>query len=242
MIKGKKVLSVVTARGGSKGLAGKNYRELYGVPLTNWSVMASIMCDLVDLTVISSNCPYVKEVVADFTNNQSATYIDRPDELATPLCKNEEALKHAYEFCMDALDFKADVVVNLQPTSPVRHNKLIERCLNSYAEGDYDSLVTVTKHTPLMWQINEDGIPEPNHDIYNRPMRQEIPEQGEGGWWMHDNGNVYLFEVEPFLATNCRIGLKPTLFCTDRWESHQIDDEYDFAILESWAKSGGTIL
>jgi hypothetical protein len=57
---------------------------------------------------------------------------------------------------------------------------------------DCDSLLTVNKHTPFFWKI-EDGSPKALYDIHNRPMRQQL---GDGDYYFHDNGNVYIMATE----------------------------------------------
>ena len=61
MINNKKVLSIITARAGSKGLPCKNYKEINGFPLVCWSMLDSMKSEYIDITVISSNCPHVKD-------------------------------------------------------------------------------------------------------------------------------------------------------------------------------------
>jgi CMP-N-acetylneuraminic acid synthetase len=81
VINGKKILSVITARKGSKGIPGKNFRELMGIPLFMWSVYASISSKYVDKTVISSNCGECHEIFLSFLHARSGSLIRPPAAL-----------------------------------------------------------------------------------------------------------------------------------------------------------------
>jgi len=238
MIAGHKILSVVTARANSQGIKGKNIRNLCNLPLVNWSVLASLASDYVDLTVISSNCPLVKDATANL-RGKTVQWLHRPDHYATPISKNEEALIHAYHHSVRYFDFEPDIIINLQPTSPIRNNNLIDKCIGEYVyyhfQEDYkaDSLITVSKHTPFFWKT-EDKKPSAMWDVKNRKMRQEYERDGE--LLAHDDGNLYLVEAQKLLESNCRIGERPVLFYLDKLQALQIDEEIDFQLIENLLK------
>jgi CMP-N-acetylneuraminic acid synthetase len=245
MINGNKVLSVVTARANSQGLPGKNYRNFFGRPLVQWSILASLDCCYVDKTIVSSNCPYVKLATEELIKLTDVYQMDlnclyflqRPEEFATPTSKNEEALIHAYMYAKDQLQLDADIIINLQPTSPIRTNELLSKCLEiMLIKEDYDSLLTVTPTTPFLWQIDSNSQPRPMYDVVNRPMRQEIK---DSDLLWHDNGNVYITKKETLLSRKCRVGDHPFLFETDEFQSLQIDTEKDFILLEKITENIG---
>lgn len=249
MINGKRILSVITAKAGSKGVPGKNFRIINYRPLVQWSILSSIAFPQIDLTVISSNCPEVKKAVTSLYEEieyywktdigklynfdefpiGKFEYIPRPEEFATDTSKNEDALIHALDYVRDHFGLDADVVVNLQPTSPIRNDKLIDRCLYHFFYGRFDSLFTASKHTPLFFnKIGEDIIAD-GWDIANRPMRQEIP---ESNWKWHDDGNVYITTKDLIMNDRCRLGGKIGMIELTQEQSLQIDTELDFDIVE----------
>jgi len=238
MIAGKKILSVVIARAGSQGIPLKNVRLLCGQPLVNWSIFASLASEFIDLTTISSNCEEVKDATASLLD-KNIKWIQRPDEYSTPDSRNEDALIHAYYYAKEHFDFEADIIINLQPTSPIRHNDLIDRCIGEYAyyhfKEDYkaDSLVTASYHTPFFWEIKEGELVS-LWDVLHRKMRQEYEKDNE--LWMHDDGNIYLVEASKLIDRNCRIGEKPVMFMLDKLEALQIDEEIDFELIENILK------
>jgi|19_taG_2_1085344.scaffolds.fasta_scaffold01444_2 CMP-N-acetylneuraminic acid synthetase len=229
MINDKTVLVVVTARAGSVGVPGKNYRDFCNEPLVNWSIEAAKYSDHVDKIAVSSNCPDVHKAVKCYLDEPHCYWAKRPDILSTGSSKNEAALIHSYYAMLLNYNFDADIIVNLQPTSPIRTNNLIDRCLESFAKSENaDSLLTVNKETPFFWQ-KKDGKVTSTYDPKNRPMRQEI---SDDEFIFHDNGNVYLMTKDCLLNGGCRIGKSPVLFETDEHQSLQIDTENDFKILE----------
>jgi CMP-N-acetylneuraminic acid synthetase len=252
MINGKKVLAVILARAGSKGIPMKNVRDLLGKPLFIWSVEAALQSKYIDQIVLSSNCeecfkaydkwykddsPFVLDSGRYDTldsSNMRLRWVQRPDEISGPLSKNEEGLIHAYQ---DELkfQFEADIVVNLQVTSPCRLEGLVDACIEEYEAGGYDSLLTATKDTPFLWQ-KIDGkweyTVDKNH-CCDRKMRQEFEEQE---FTYHDNGNLYITESRILLDNKCRIGYNPCVFETSGLNSLQIDEEFDFELIETMAK------
>ena len=255
MINNKKILSVVLARAGSKGVKGKNYRPLIGVPLICWSICSSLRSKYVDLTVVSSNCRYIKDITFniidklkknevnepriffDLIKSRNLEFIQRPDEYATDISKNEEALKHAYEYSKRQFNFDADIIVNLQPTSPIRDTRdsvLLDDCLEKMENEKADSLFAVKKCTPFfVHEEHGEYIMNNKTLLKNRPMRQELNLQD---WFLHDCGNVYLTNSSILLSENNRIGPNFTVFVLDQKRSLQIDSELDFMIIEEVMK------
>jgi len=240
MIRNKKVLAVILARAGSKGIPMKNVRDLLGKPLFIWSVLAALQSKHVDAVVVSSNCKNCHEELKKWTNDPSERekysgnilWVDRPDEISGDLSTNEEALIHVLN------SFKSDnigTVVNLQVTSPCRLDGLVDRCIEAYDEGGYDSLLTGTKDTPFLWK-KENGkwiYPVDKNDCCDRKMRQEFTEEE---FTYHDNGNLYITESRILLDKECRIGYNPCVFETSGINGLQIDEEFDFELIETMAK------
>jgi len=242
MIGNKKIITVVTARGGSKGIPRKNVRLLLGQPLFMWSVMASLESKYVDLTVVSSNCNEVyreyKKFSHSYTGKGKHMFIKRPDVLSGDLSKNEQALIHAVDYMVEQHDEKFGIVCNLQPTSPCR-NKILDHCLEEYDRGGHDSLLTGKKETPFIWQkINGKWkYTVDKNNCCDRKMRQEfLDDEFNSELILHDCGNIYITDKDVLLNTKCRIGKNPCVFAVDELNSLQIDTEFDFQLIEQMAK------
>lgn len=245
MIGNKRILCVVTARAGSRGLPGKNYKELMGKPLFEWSVLASMNSKYVDKTVISSNCKEIENIYIDRILKASGgeereewekvVFIKRPENISGDLSKNEEALIHSYQRMKEIEKQDYDIVVNLQPTSPCRYSSLLDLCIDEYYNGKYKSLFTANKYTPFFWKkINGKWEYMTGDDCCKRKMRQEFRniDEENSDFLMHDNGNIYLTDVKVLLETECRISDNHMVYETTGMHNIQVDEEYDFNFIE----------
>ena len=206
------ILSIITARAGSKGIKHKNVRLLCGKPLVEWSIIQSLQ-SRINKTVVNSNCPLVKQVCDKYNQVQ---FIQRPEEFATDLSKNEDALLHTLNY----LDDSYNIVINLQPTSPIRNNNLINKCIEKMIDEESDSLFTAKKYKGWWFRV-EDG-------------KVIMIEEGTK---YHDDGNVYCFTEKLLRDTNCRMGGKISIFETNKYQALQIDTEEDFKLIEKTIKT-----
>lgn len=240
MIGDRKILAVITARAGSVGVVGKNYKPLLGKPLVIWSVEAAFRSKYVDSIFVSTNCPHVKQAVSEWIGTkkedgshvQKVIIIDRPEELSGPKSKNEEALLHAVQMYEDKFNNSPDIVANLQPTSPVRRKDLLDDALERLDDNGGKSLLTVSQHTPLFIQP-KNGSLHWYYDRLNRPMRQSL---SESDYFYHDDGCLYLTDTQVLFNEMCRLDDNPFLYVNDPYSSLQIDSEEDFRIVESVLK------
>lgn len=244
MINNKRILSVITARGGSKGVPLKNVKPLLDKPLFLWSVLASLESNYIDMTVVSSNCPEVykkfhefnEEINYKYSDNNKLKFIQRPEELSTDTSINEEALIHSVYWIRDIFKLEFDVVINLQPTSPCRLSGLLDHCIEEHDRNGYDSLFTASKHTPFFWQKKDGKWHYLGEDCCKRKMRQEISEEE---FVFHDNGNIYIVNSKILLDKKCRIGYNHGIVETTGVNSLQIDTEFDFKLIGNMAKVMG---
>ena len=182
MIDGKKVLAVVPARGGSKGLPGKNLRELLGHPLIAYSIKAGLDANYVDKVVVSTDDEGIAETGRAY--GAEVPFL-RPADLAADQSTDLEFWLHALDYLAREEDYVPEYVVQLRPTSPVRPTGLIDECVRKLHEADADSLrvVTPAPATPYkMWEVDEKSdrmtpllqlasVPEPQNQA-----RQTLPQ------------------------------------------------------------------
>lgn len=135
MLENKKVLAVIPARAGSKRCPRKNVLPFRGKPLVLWSIECAMDCHVVDSIVVSSNDPEVKALTEGLFG-----YIDRPAELATDTATNEDVLRHAL-----TLYPSSHWVILLQPTSPLRTPRDIDRTLREARHGGYEAACTYSE-------------------------------------------------------------------------------------------------
>jgi CMP-N,N'-diacetyllegionaminic acid synthase len=152
------IISVILARGGSKGVPGKNVASVGGRPCVAWTIDASRQASCVHETVVSSDDPRVHAVA----QSMGATSIDRPTALAGDSARVDDAVRHAvHEY--ERFGVKVGGVVILYGNVPVRPEGLIDRALVVFLEGDCDSVQSyapVGKHHP--WWTARIG---PDHEV-----------------------------------------------------------------------------
>ena len=196
------ILGITPARGGSKGVPKKNVRMLAGKPLIAWTIEAALACKLLDRYVVSTEDPEIARIARE----HGAEVLDRPPELATDKMPTLPVLQHALT------KIPADTMVMLQATSPLRDPDLIERCIRKFQETQADSLAT-----GFLCKFTEYGT--------NHVRRQEIP------GFFHDDGSVYVMRAD-LIRQGDRHGKKLENLVTDREQNLEIDDEFDFWLME----------
>jgi len=170
VIRGRRVLGLIPARGGSKGLPGKNILPVKGRPLISWSIHAGLEARSIDRLVLSSDDPAIMEVAAA---NGCDVPFTRPMELATDTAAAIDVVMHA----LDTLP-GFDYVVLLQPTSPLRTAADIEAACALVAAGApcCVSVSPVEQHPWWMFQIGAGARLEPVvHGASFTARRQELP-------------------------------------------------------------------
>lgn len=150
MINGKKVLAVVPARGGSKGVRLKNIRPINGVPLVSLVGRVVSQIDLIDRCVVSTDHPRIAEIAKE---SGLAVPFMRPDDLSGDIVGDWDVLNHALKTTEKLDDTEYDIIVMLQPTCPLRRKEHVVQAINALVRGNYDAVWTVSetdsKHHPM---------------------------------------------------------------------------------------------
>ncbi|NQT33487.1 MAG: acylneuraminate cytidylyltransferase family protein [Candidatus Omnitrophica bacterium] len=192
------ILGIIPARGGSKGIPRKNVKMIAGKPLIAWSIEAAKMSKMIDRFVVSTDDLEIAAIAREY----GAEVVDRPAELATDEATTISALQHV----LSVID--ADTVVLLQPTSPVRDEGLIDRCIERFQASQADNLAT-----GFICKLKEYGT------YYQR--RQDM----EG--FFYDDGNVYVVKAD-IIKKGTLFGKKVERIEITREQNSEIDDNFDF--------------
>lgn len=160
MYKGKKILAVVPARGGSKGIKLKNLRKIAGKSLVAWTGYVLDRTSLVDRKVVSTDH---KEIAQEALDNGIEAPFFRPEHLSGDFISDLEVLTHALIESEKIFQERFDIVTMLQPTSPARTPEQIEEVLRKLIDEDFDAVWTVSatdlKFHPLkQLSIDEHGL------------------------------------------------------------------------------------
>ena len=207
-----KILSVILARGGSKGIPSKNIVDLNGKPLISYTIESSLQSN-VDETWVSTD----SSEIASVSSTYGASVIDRPSDISTDTSQSEEALLHF----TDNHDF--DIMVFIQPTSPLINSEDINKGLEMMDE--YDSVFSVTKeHWIPRWTMDVKPF---EWEIDNRPMRQDKPET------YIENGAFYITKRKNLLESKLRYSGKMGVVEMPLSRSFQIDTFDDLNLINN---------
>ncbi|MHA7820555.1 MAG: acylneuraminate cytidylyltransferase family protein [Erythrobacter sp.] len=223
-----RVLAIIPARGGSKGLPGKNLRPLAGKPLIVWSIEHALSTTAITDTLVSTDCPQIAEVAR--AAGAEVPFL-RPAELATDTAPTEPAMLHALAVLEEARP-TYDVVALLQPTSPLRRPDMTDRALAQMQSECADSLLSVTQSHAFFWRNDP---PRACYDYLNRPRRQDIPPADRR---YRETGSLYLTRRNLLVQERNRLGGKISLFETSEDEGFEVDSLTDFRLFETLMAEG----
>ena len=221
------LLVVIPARGGSKGLPGKNIKMLCGKPLIAYSIdVARAFADDNNICV-STDSEEIKQVVEQY--GLKVPFL-RPDYLATDTATSDDVLIHAVNYYREQYGRTFKKLLLLQPTSPLRTKEDVEEAIRLYRD-DIDMVVSVMKsHAPaVLCQDDDQGYVQLT---YNKKAlgRQQLPDMYEF------NGAVYVMSVDALLEKKMAGFTKIVKYVMSKEHSIDIDDIYDFLQVESILK------
>ena len=168
-----KVLAIVAARAGSKGVPGKNVRELLGKPVLAYSLEAALAASTVDRVALTTDDARAAAVAKTY----EVQVVARPAELANDTARIDDALRHCCTVLQAQDAYVPDVVVMLYANVPVRAPGIIDRCVEHLLKTAADSVQTLTDvgkyHPYWLYQMQGDRISKYiDNDVYRR---QELP-------------------------------------------------------------------
>lgn len=223
-----KRLAVIPARCGSKGLPGKNIRDLAGKPLIAWTIEQALDSGCFDVVHVSTDCLEIAEVAKNF--GADVPYL-RPLELASDVALTEPVISHAitwYE--RNGLNF--DVLVLLQPTSPIRLPGTINAAIDAFDILKVGSLLGVCESHGFFWKLNENAVPL--YDFKNRPRRQDIKSDER---WYRETGSIYIIRTSDFKKYLNRLCEPINVHIMQEVEGWEIDSLSDFLAVEALVKN-----
>jgi CMP-N,N'-diacetyllegionaminic acid synthase len=225
MYKGKRIVAVIPARGGSKTVPGKNIKPLGGKPLLAWSIEVAQAVSEIDRVIVSTD----DEEIGAVARQHGAEVYGRPPALATDGALVIDALRHLIS-ALRGEGERAQIMILLEPTCPLRNADDVRRCLAMLVEGRKDSVATFKRadlNPHRAWRIR-DGTPEvfiPGAVPWL--PRQALPEA------FQLNGAVYAFladRLPPDSPSLLAGATGAVLMPAER--SVDIDDELDFKVAE----------
>lgn len=230
----KKILGVITARGGSKGIPGKNIKPLCGKPLLAYTIEAAQNSGIFDRLVLSTDDPAIAEIARQFG---CEVPFMRPAELAGDLTPHLPVLKHTVETLKDREKYWADYVMLLQPTAPLRRARHIREAAVLIEKSGVDSVVSVVEipnHFHPHWAVKKDEQGLGALFVSGEPIRSRIPRRQHLETAYSHNGAIYLFKTE--LLFNHQepnfYGERVAVYPMEEKYSVNIDDLFDWDFAE----------
>lgn len=225
MINDKKILAIIPARGGSKGIPHKNIKDLNGKPLIAYSIEEAIKSRYIDKLIVSTED---EEIAAISKKIGVEVPFLRPKELSEDNTPGIDPILHAVKWLQDK-GYNFDYVMCLQCTSPFRKHSQIDKAIEMLIEKDADSIVSVCESeiTPYWMKKIENGKLKDflNQDIFYA-RRQDAPKV------YRLNGAIYLAKTQILLDVKNWYTKNTLPYVMDKMSSVDIDNILDFKFAE----------
>jgi CMP-N-acetylneuraminic acid synthetase len=231
-MKKNKIVAIIPARGGSKGLTRKNIKPLLGKPLVAGTIEQAKKSKYVNKVVVSTE----DKEIAKISKKYGAEVVDRPEELARDESPTIDAIMHAIDWFEKRGEY-FDIVVLLEPTSPLRKENDIDNAIELFIKNidKADSLVSVGEvhlENPYILKTIENKYVKPFIEVdENRYQRQQLPKV------YFPYGVVYLSKTDALKKYKTFYQEKTISYFIERWQNYEIDDIYDFVCIETILKS-----
>lgn len=234
MYKGKRILCTINARGGSKGIPGKNIRDLAGLPLIAWSIREARRSAYLDRIIVSSDD---EAILAVARAHGAETPFVRPAELARDATPGVDPVLHAVKAVQEAGDAPYDYVVLLQPTSPLRTVADVDGAIAQCLEGGWPCVISVTepeKSPYYMFTMDQGGLMSPiiAQESFHT-CRQTLP------CVVAPNGAVYVADCAWLARTRSYLTPETRGYVMPRERSWDIDEPLDLEICELLLRKAG---
>lgn len=190
------MIAIIPARGGSKGLPGKNIKLLNGKPLIVYTIEAALNSEKISRVIVSTDDIEIANIALQYG---AEIPFMRPDFLASDHAKSIDVYNYTIERLENEEKIKINEIVVLQPTSPLRTSKHIDEAIDIYLKKNAESVISYCKEDhPIFWHkfINEEGKFEEIFSEDHQKNRQDIRPT------YHPNGAIYILRKELLLSEN----------------------------------------
>lgn len=235
--RGMRVLGLITARGGSKGVPRKNARLLNGKPLLAYAIESARESARISSVIVSTDDSEIAEIARSY--GASVPFM-RPAELALDTTPMFPVIEHALNALIAGGD-EYDAVCLLQPTNPLRRASDIDACIDLLLATGADSVVSVLpvphEYNPkwVYWNCNGDGLKIATGDREPVSRRQDLPPA------YHRDGSIYVTRAETIMTRKSLYGDRIHGYEIDPRYSVNIDTEEDWNEAEQRTRQKGAV-
>ena len=233
MYKNKTFLAIIPARGGSKGLPGKNIKEICNKPLIAWSIEAGLKSKYLDEVSVSTDYESIANISKEYGANVPFL---RPENLASDTATSFDAVKYSIDYYKNELGKEFDYIVLLEPTSPLREDSDIDNMIEKLIENKekFDSIISmgeVHEHPSIMKKIvNTNSLDNYCQELELKSRRQD----NDVAYFPY--GVAYMVKIDSFLEEETFYTSRNTFFEIKRYQCYEMDDMYDFLAIENIMK------
>ena len=212
-----KILCIIPARGGSKGIKNKNLIKLSKKPLLHYSIDSAKNSKIPMKIVVSSD----SQKILSYAKKFNVQTISRPKKLSNSKTRIEPVISHTLNFLKKTENYLPDLIVLLQNTSPLRNSNHVKSSIQQFKKGKYDSMLSGYLSHYFIWEEKNKQVFPKNYNPQNRPNRQEMKSQ------FIENGAIYITKYRSFLKSKSRISGKIGLYKMNELCSIDVDTPFD---------------
>ena len=216
------ILGIIPARGGSKSIPLKNIKHLNGKPLIEYTINTALASKALDRVVVSTDHDQIAGICEKF---KGIEVIRRPAFLATDEASTEMALLHVCDELERRDGYIPDIVVTLEPTSPMRSAETIRKCVRVFSNSDADSVVGVTETKDVFGKIVSGRF---EHLFPNQPRRRQERES-----LYKESSTIYATKLKILRQKKSVLGDMVYPLIIDSMESVDINEAHDFLMAEA---------
>ena len=220
----REVLAVIPARGGSKGIPGKNFYPISGKPLISYAIEAALESRCVGRLIVSTDDKKITEVSSTY----GAETVQRPIEISGDGHQSEQALIHVIDHLEANEKYTPEWLIFIQCTSPLLFPGDIDEAYKVASTEGYDSVFSAYEERFMgRWQYSKNNTVNPvNYKPDKRPMRQELSRE------FVENGAIYVMRTDHLKRTGTRFGKKCGIYVMPLERSFQVDTLEDISLIE----------
>lgn len=225
MFNGKKIIAIIPARGGSKGIPRKNITLLSGEPLIKWSINTALKCSFCDEVIVSTDDLEIKQIAIQA--GASVPFL-RPAHLATDTAKTVDVICDVLQH-FKKLKKQFDIVILLQPTQPFRTTEDIEQALKiffTYGEQGVISVSEVEEHPILMRTFSpHEPFLKSILNLNSTVRRQDFPKV------VRVNGALYINKIDDY-SRPLSLNDNPIGYIMPNYRGFDIDEPKDLYVAQ----------
>tara|TARA_B100001059_G_scaffold236750_2_gene289749 strand:- start:16066 stop:16752 length:687 start_codon:yes stop_codon:yes gene_type:complete len=224
LYKKNKILAIIPARSGSKGVKNKNAKIFNSKPLIEWSIKEAKKTSLIDNIVISTD----SHAIIKIANKLKVNYVKRPKKLSSDNSKVQDAVIHVLNKLKKNQNIFYDYMLLLEPTSPLRSVKTINKCVKFIVENNINSIIPISEINVNFGYKKKNNFVALNKPARQRQLREKV---------FFESSTIYAVKMNFFNKYKQFVNKNSIPFIISKDEAFDINDNIDFKISELFHKN-----